>query len=98
MVFCAFTDKAVLLHTAVFLLDLLKLRLLSLLSAVPALFAHLLVDPVLHAQGVVQRGAEGLMHIGGRRLDRTVKVQVTHALGAHQNVFHNVSVAHIKPP
>ena len=79
---------------AVLLPHLLDALGLGLLRRIPAVLAHFLIDIALHADGAVQRGMEGLMH--GRRvgLDGAVQIQVAHALGGQQQVFHDLLVVH----
>ena len=55
---------------------------------------HLLVDAVFHAQRVVQRGVEGLVHVGRGGLDGAVQIQVAYAFGGEQYALHNVFVVH----
>ena len=82
------------LGTAVLLLDLLKLLLGGLLGGVPALMGHLIVDAALHGDSVVQRGVEGLMHIGCGRLNGAVHIQVADTLGGQEYALHNFLVVH----
>ena len=78
----------------VFLLDLLDALLLCLLRGIPPVFGHLLINAALHAQGAVERGMEGLVHSGGRLLDRAVQIQIAYALGGQEQIFHDLLVVH----
>ena len=55
---------------------------------------HFVIDVVLHAQRIVERGVEGLVYVRRRGLDGSVHIQVAHALGGQKYAFHNVFVVH----
>jgi len=76
------------------LLHLIDLLLLGGGGLIPAFGGHLLVDLILHAERIVQRGGEGLVHAGGAGFDRAVHIQVAHALGGEEKVLHNGLVVH----
>ena len=74
---------------AVLLAHLLDALALGLLGGIPAPALHGGIDAVLHADGVVQRSAEGFVHIGGGGLHGAVEIQVAHALGGEQDMTGN---------
>ena len=79
---------------ALYLLDLLLLRLLG---AVPAVIAHLLIYIALHADGIVERALKCLFYIGRAGFDSTVHIQVNNAFRSQEDALHDVSVAHFLP-
>ena len=57
---------------------------------------HFVIDVVLHAQRIVERGIEGLVYVRRCGLDGSVHIQVAHALGGKKYAFHNVFVVHCR--
>ena len=55
-----------------------------------------MIDFILHAQGVVQRGAERLTHPRRGGFDGAVEIQVAGALGGQEHILHNLSVIHCR--
>ena len=51
-------------------------------------------DEVLHAEGVVERTAEGLVDVGRGGLDGAVQIQVADALCGEQDALHDLLVVH----
>jgi len=76
------------------LLQLIELLLGSLLILVPAFFAHLLIDGVLHAEGVVEGSGKSLMHIGSSGLNASVHIKVAGTFGDIHKIFHYTFVVH----
>ena len=76
----------------VLLLHLLQPLGLLLLHRVPAAALHLPVDVLLHAQRVVERGVEGLVHLRRGRLDAAVHEEIAHALGVGQQILRNKKI------
>ena len=68
--------------------------LFCLLGGIPALGGHLLIQAALHAQALVQRLVERIVHIAGGGLNGAVHIQIAHALGGQKQVFHNKPVVH----
>ena len=58
------------------LLNGIHFTLLCLLGGIPAFGCHLVVNSILHAQRIVESGAECLMHVCRRRFDGSVHKQV----------------------
>ena len=74
------------------LLDLLGGRHVR---GIPAVIGHGGVDAALHADGVVERAAEGLVHLGGGGLNGAVQIQIADALGGQEDALHDFLVVHV---
>ena len=79
---------------AVLLPDLLDALGLGLVGGIPAAALHGGIYAVLHADGVVQRGAEGLVDLGRGGFHGTVQIQVAYALGGEEDALHDLLVVH----
>jgi hypothetical protein len=78
------------LHLCVFEfgLDGVNLRLLDLLSRVPALLLHLLIDVDLHRERAVERASEGLMNTAAGTFDGAVHIEVARAFFKQEHILH----------
>ena len=67
---------------------------LGLLGGIPAAALHGGIDLLLHADGVIEGGAEGVVHLGRGGFDGAVQIQVTDSLGGQEDALHDLLVVH----